>query len=428
MQLSNNNRQSLLRLARTGWGLALILTLSLYIMGIPARYAVLRTSTDWRSLVNLSLSANSYANLAITIDFLFILIHTAIAALIFWRRKDDWMALFVALALVINGSMVPLIVEYEGATPLPVVQLGLNIVFYLGLVSSSWLLYLFPTGHFVPRSTAVLAVMWGVLCFPIVFFPDSPLSILRLPTWAQILILLMNSGVGVIAQVYRYQKESSLLHRQQVKWGIFGLTAAALGPFTYFLPYVILPSFTQQAVPNILYQRMGASFFSASQISNLFDSLGFNMLAVVFPLSFAIAILRYRLWEIDLIIRRTLVYSILTALLALIYLSGVTLFQSLFSNLRGGESGAEIVLSTLAIANLFNPLRKLIQAYIDRRFYRRKYDAEQALAEFAAAARSHADLSQLTDQLGRVVQDTMQPEQIALWLCSTTDRSHSKMI
>jgi hypothetical protein len=133
-------------------------------------------------------------------------------------------------------------------------------------------------------------------------------------------------------------------------------------------------------------------------------------------LSLSVAITRYRLFDIDIIIRRTLVYGLLSLLLGVVYLGGVTVLQNLFTSASGQSSTLSIVLSTLAIAALFIPLRRRIQEIIDRRFYRRKYDAEQALAAFASAARSETDLEQLSARLTRTVQETLQPEMMSLWL------------
>jgi hypothetical protein len=133
-------------------------------------------------------------------------------------------------------------------------------------------------------------------------------------------------------------------------------------------------------------------------------------------LSVGIAILRYRLYDIDLVINRTLVYGALTAILALIYYGSVVVLQQLFRALTGQRSDLAIVVSTLTIAALFNPLRRRIQEAIDRRFYRRKYDAAKTLAAFSVAMRDEVDLKTLAERIVTVVEDTMQPAHVSLWL------------
>ena len=139
---------------------------------------------------------------------------------------------------------------------------------------------------------------------------------------------------------------------------------------------------------------------------------------LLFPLLFAIAIRRYRLFEIDILINRALVYGALTVALALVYAGSVVALQQLFRTMLGQESRLAIVVSTLAIAALFNPLRQRIQRFIDRRFYRDKYDATQTLARFSARTRDQVDLASLAGEMLAAVEETLQPAHASLWLCA----------
>jgi hypothetical protein len=141
------------------------------------------------------------------------------------------------------------------------------------------------------------------------------------------------------------------------------------------------------------------------------------------PISMGIAILRYRLYEIDFIINRTLVYGSLTGLLALFYFGSVTALQYLFSLLTGQGNTLAIVVSTLAIAALFNPLRRRIQGFIDRRFYRRKYDARKTLEAFGSRLREETDLERIVEDLAEVVDETMQPAHVSVILRSEVPSS-----
>jgi len=169
---------------------------------------------------------------------------------------------------------------------------------------------------------------------------------------------------------------------------------------------------------------VGGAIYAASFLASLFLLVGSTILSGIltnlailpFYLAIGFAITRYHLYDIDLIIRKTLQYALLTGLLLLVYFGSVILLQSLTENLFGEQSPLVIVLSTLAIAALFNPLRTRIQDFIDRRFYRKKYNAEQALAQFAATARDEVELDKLTAALLGVVAEAMQSESLTLWL------------
>jgi hypothetical protein len=160
-------------------------------------------------------------------------------------------------------------------------------------------------------------------------------------------------------------------------------------------------------------------------LSSQWNPLVFLPILLVFPILFTVAIFRYHIWNLDVIINRTLVYGLLTIILGLIYFSSVILLQTLFTALSGQRSTLVNVVSTILIAMIFAPLRRYIQTIIDRRFYRHKYDAQRALETFGNALRHEVELERLTNALLAVVNESMQPEKVSLWLCSTYTSSKS---
>ncbi len=266
------------------------------------------------------------------------------------------------------------------------------------------LLLLFPSGHLLTPSwrwLAVLALVVAIvpmlllalrapldiagieMAHPFGGFPQEEIAPILNAFYTAFLVMLVLSAVGMILRYKRARGNE----RQQIKWLAYG---AALFTITQALA--------------------GNSPSGLGQVMVSVAALGF-------PLALGIAILHYRLYDIDLLIRKTLVYSVLTALLALVYFGGVVLLQRLVGALTGVEqSPLAVVVSTLAIAALFPPLRRRIQDAIDRRFYRKKYNAQQVLAQFALTARDETDLDALTGELARVVQETLQPRGLSVWL------------
>jgi hypothetical protein len=206
--------------------------------------------------------------------------------------------------------------------------------------------------------------------------------------------LLYGLGLIAAASLLVRLRHSKGVERQQIKWFAYAVAVLATSAI---LAYVV----------------------SASRVV---DWLGWvsTVLVIVsvvgMPVAVGMAILRYRLYNIDLLINRTLVYGSLTAVLVVVYLGSVVLFQELFRTLTGQESQLGIVASTLAIAALFNPLRRRIQSFIDRRFYRRKYDAAKTLEAFSSKLRDETDLDALSEDLVGVIRETMQPAHVSVWL------------
>jgi len=203
----------------------------------------------------------------------------------------------------------------------------------------------------------------------------------------------------VAAQVYRYRRVSGLVERQQTKWVVFSTAVGVVGlTGMNVFAFALLP------------RGAGMTYFYFVAWAVAY------CLMLLIPVSFGVAVLHSRLWEIDLVINRTLVYGSLTAILALVYFGGVTLLQRVFHSLTGQGSTFAVVAFTLVIAALFNPLRRRIQSFIDRRFYRRKYDAAKTLEAFSARLRDETDLGRLGEDLMGVIKETMQPAHASLWL------------
>jgi hypothetical protein len=227
---------------------------------------------------------------------------------------------------------------------------------------------------------------------------DSPLGIPALaalePLWSVVQMLNVVAGMGCfLAPVLRYRGAAGV-EREQLKWLVAGAGFLIFSLAAYLLSLAVtLP-------------------FLLKSIVDLMAGLG----AAVIPVLMTFAILRYRLYDIDLIIRRTLVYAVLTALLGAVYFGGVALAQALLRPFTGAGNDLAVVVTTLGIAALVLPLRRVVQRFIDRRFYRGKYNAGRTLAAFSAHARDEVELDVLTARLLAVVDETMQPAAVSLWL------------
>jgi hypothetical protein len=454
-------------LVRIGWGITALIGIGSFVARLPGHYADLQqlctgrvcaygqlTPSAAHSFALLGISLDNYAVLRSGITAMVALTWFVIAAMLAWRKANDWGALLVALWFIIVGTAT--ITGAFGLGSDSTVQgheLSAQVVNRLAEFGTIVLfLALFPTRRFVPRAAFLLLVVSGF--FVAGPFPDgsplalpSRLGVLSGLLLAQIYHLWRFSGRGQqrqrhwttlgltiflglamvllvgadvdrslislakvlfygalvgadVMQISRYWQVTSPVGRQQTKWIAFGFAVFVTLAAVLLAPTLFLPSLSSSG-----------SFYQT------IHTLILIVVSLVMPVMITIAILRYRLWDIDGLINRTLVYGSLTGLLGALYAVLLISLESL-AGLMNKQAGQPLVLvvSTLAIAALVQPLRNRLQQVIDRRFYRRKYDAEKTLAAFSAALQSEVDLEQLRGQLLSVVDETMQPTQVALWL------------
>ncbi len=347
------------------------------------------------------LTLRTFGRLVLAGRYAGLLAFLGVAGLIVWRRPNDRMGLIVALMLITFPLMFDLGGYSDTWQPYPapwwpILDAAVNfITLAVGPPAMFAFFFLFPSGRPEPRwqgwvggglSLALIGVLLAAGLFPALAEGAA--------TWT----LLMAGFVGILAlalggQVYRYWRVSGPAERRQTRLVVLGLFAFLLVLST------------------------------AAIGTNPLGRLGILVVEIVtltwLPVSLAIAILRYQLWDIEVIVRRTLVYAVLTGLLALTYFGAVVLLEALVRPLTGQSQNPLVsVLSTLAIAALFGPLRRRVQAFIDRRFYRRKYDAARIIAAFGGTLRDEVALEQVTAQLVAVAAATVEPSHVSLWLPS----------
>jgi hypothetical protein len=339
-------------------------------------------------------------------------VFAVVGALLVTQRPGNpvsWIMLAIGLIVGIFPTLETyaayVMITRGSPNPLAVFGAWANALYWIPLLSLAliYLPLLFPDGRLPSRRWLPVAVIAGlaVAGFVVIgafsetltgqdidYYIANPIGIKGMPPIEQhpifpVLIIGVSIGLlGAAAAVFVRFRRSRGVERQQLKWFLF---AAALTPAIMFTDRLAL-------VGEIL----------------------FGLVLMSLPAAVGIAVLRYRLYDIDIIIRRTLAYGLLTAILALVYFGIVSVLQNLIIVMSGLHSAIATVLSTLAIAALFSPLRRRIQESIDRVFYRRRYDAEQTLQDFAIKVRDEVELEQLIQHLVSVVQETMQPASISL--------------
>jgi hypothetical protein len=343
-----------------------------------------------------------------------------VGALIASRQPKNpvgWICLAIGLfwTLIFVGDSIP------GSGPYPVTIDALTQATWIPPVGllGIYLILLFPDGKLPSRRWRPLAWLSGAVMVlaslgitlspgPLEGHPGvrNPIGLEGIPSW------VFSAGIGVLlllplcmlasasSLVMRYRRSGGE-EREQIKWIAFAASVvgllyliAMISSLTYSGPWGVA------GTPLWLGLLQQVSLVSFTAV----------------PIAVGFAVLKYRLYDIDLLINRTLVYGSLTATLVVLYFGGIVVLQGVFVALTGEKSTLAIVASTLLIAALFNPLRRRIQGFIDRRFYRNKYDARKTLEGFSARLRDETDLGTLRDDLTSVVRETMQPAHVSLWL------------
>jgi hypothetical protein len=395
------------RVLRTAWPVLFVVLVLSWAASIPSYYrqqlvepsaAVIfdTTAEVVAAREAAGLSPEGYAFYQVLVNLLGgVVLFIPISLIIYLYRRDDRGALTIATLLLFIGTgggifQPSAVIGYPWPALRPIIQLSQ----FLSTVAVTALFYIFPDGRFVPRWTRLLLLLFAIT------YGLNEIS-------AAFGASLINTILGVAfiitfigSQIYRYRRVAGPVERGQIKWAMFGLLA---WPLAWTMQALISPLIATANPGDGLRLHMLVTLFLWTFLFN------------IMPIGIGIAILRYRLYDIDVIIRRTTSYAVITGLLALVYFGSIVILQRLLTPLTG-ESDVAVVLSTLLIYFLFSPIRRRVQNAIDRRFYRRKYDAEKTIQAFADTVRNEADLDKLTAELLRVIQETMEPEHVSIWL------------
>lgn len=346
-----------------------------------------------RALADLHLSVAVFNGYAIALNILFTAGFATIAAVIFWRRSHDPLALFVSLALLLfgaasfGGELLPLLAAHPNWT-LPVELLG-----FLGTSAFGTFLYVFPDGRFVPRWTLLAAAAWTLLFLPAYLASASPFDFSTWPGVVYFSVWAIFLSTMVVAQVYRYRRVSTPVQRQQTKWVVFGLAAASAG---YFAGQIVLVYIARPltSAPGLLATLAGHTLINASLL--------------LIPICIGIGMLRYHLFDVDLLIRWTLIYSTLVATLAFIYEGGTLVLVKGLLAFTGQESLAIEVAFAFAVGTLAAPLHRRIERSITRVLYRRKYEVERRIDAFSKQVRSELGLETVPERVGDTIAESVE--------------------
>lgn len=396
--------------ARMVWVILAVPMIVLFFAGIPNAYRLLLVvfPETARALARVKLTVPMYAFYTVGLDVVTFSLMSAIAILLMLRRSNDRIVILVALMLVATG-MVYTVPAYEAHAPAWII----GTLVAIGEICQVVFFFVFPNGQFLPRIAWLLVpimLIWRPLVWIVSYIPNYYAAIQTGENYGglrqdlfQILIMLALFFIGISTQVYRYRRISDNTQRQQTKWLLFGITLA----FLLATPYVLGVNVFGLAT------RPGESTLFVRLLGRTLRQVAFCLI----PITLVFSMLRYRLWEVDRLLNRTLVYTVLTAALGALYVGSIFLLQQLFRAITGvPNSVLVIVISTIGIAALFEPLRQFLTQVINKRFFRAKYDADQTLAAFSLVLQNEVDLERVKAHLANAAESALQPEHISVWV------------
>jgi signal transduction histidine kinase len=377
---------------RAGWLVVFVLTIGLFFASLPGQYDYLASFSDPRldpANVRANLEANDisigfYATYLLSIHVALVTAWIVVGATIFWRRSDDWFAVFASLSLITFAAFSMNADSTLSVGPSSSMWLPVHLLGFFGSVSIVFFFFLFPDGRFVPRWTRWMAALWVAYVFPYYFFPTSFLDTYSSSPTINFVTVATFACTIAASQFYRYRRVSGPVQRQQTKWVVFGTMAAMFGTVGFALPFYNSPTIVQYGSPY--------AFAVAA---------GVDGTLLLIPLSIGVAILRYRLWNIDIVVNRTLVYGILSASVVAMY---ALIVGSLGTLLQGVANGSFVVslLAVGLIAVLFAPLRERLQRGVNRLMYGDRDDPYKVLSE-----------------LGERLETTLEPDEVLPMIVKT---------
>jgi signal transduction histidine kinase len=402
-----------LLLARAAWVIAALLSIGLFAAQLPFAFAgrqhvcagsacpgAYLSPQDAQAIQELGLTTSAYATYVIALDILFALGYLAVGTLIFWRKSDERMALFAALALVLFGATWPIDPTLLVGAPVAL-QVVARLWKQLSFSAFFLLIYLFPDGRFVPGWTRWAALIGVAGQMATTLLPGSPIDLATWPALLSGTVELSLFGIPVFSQIYRYIRVSGPVQRQQTKWVAFGVSLQILGGALYLMLIAQFPMLDQPGrVHFIVFDLVLRMLFG-------------TFVLLIIPLAIGSAILRYRLWEIDVIINRTLVYGTLTGAISAIY---VLIVGGLGTLIQARSNLLIALLGVGLVAVLFQPLRERLQRGANRLLYGERDEPYEVLSRLGRQLETTLAPAAVLPTIVATVQEALKLPYVALAL------------